>query len=244
MAPVEFEKQIKERLEERRIDPSSDAWIKISDRLERKTVSRKTHYYRYAVAAMIVGVLLSVYWIYQLPEKSPLDVVPVVESPATSPKEKNTNESGSDNISPTAVVNDSREEGLKAAEKEFQDQEQVSKKTDHFASQDIKNVSIAVEAEHDTDALIDAKIDEVVAQVTSIEEDREAITAAEVDSLLRNAQRELLADKEFKEVRTVDASSLLAGVEDELDKSFRDQVFEKLKAGFIKVRTAVADRNK
>ncbi len=244
MAPVEFEKQIKERLDERRIDPSSDAWKKISVRLETKTVSRKTHYYRYAVAAMIVGVLLAVYWLYQSPERLPLDVVPVVEAPATSPEEKTTNESSSDNISPTAIVDDSREEGPKAAEKEFQDQEQVSKKSDHFASQDMKNISIAVEVDHNTDDLINAKIDEVVAQVTSIEEDRDAITAAEVDSLLRNAQRELLADKEFRDVQTVDASSLLAGVEDELDKSFRDQVFEKLKAGFIKVRTAVADRNK
>ena len=244
MAPVEFEKQIKERLDERRIDPSSDAWKKISGRLETKTVSRKIHYYKYAVAAMIVGVLLAVYWLYQIPENSALDVVPVVEAPATSPEEKNANESSSDNISPTAVVDDSREEGIKTTEKEFQNQEQVSKKSDHFASQDMKNISIAVEADPDTDALINAKIDEVVAQVTSIEEDREAITAAEVDSLLRNAQRELLADKEFREVQTVDASSLLAGVEDELDKSFRDQVFEKLKAGFIKVRTAVADRNK
>ncbi len=244
MAPVEFEKQIKERLDERRIDPSSDAWEKISDRLENKTGSKKTYYYRYAVAAMLVGVLLAVYWFYQSPEKLPLDAVPVVESPATLPEKRNTSDSNSESISPTAIADDSREEDLKASEKEYQDQEQVSKKADHFTSQDMENTSIAIETEQDTDAFINAKIDEVVAQVTSMEEEREAITAAEVDSLLRNAQKELLADKEFREVQTVDASSLLAGVEDELDKSFRDQVFEKLKTGFIKVRTAVADRNK
>jgi len=32
-------------------------------------------------------------------------------------------------------------------------------------------------------------------------------------------------------------------VEGELDISFREQIFESLKTGFLKVRTAVADRN-
>ena len=36
----------------------------------------------------------------------------------------------------------------------------------------------------------------------------------------------------------------LTEVEDELDQSFRDQIFDSLKEGFLKVRTAVADRNK
>ena len=76
-----------------------------------------------------------------------------------------------------------------------------------------------------------------------MEDGKESVTDAEVDSLLRHAQRELLADKAFNESNGVDAQELLAGVEDELNKSFRDQVFEKHKNGFVKVRTAVADRN-
>jgi len=35
----------------------------------------------------------------------------------------------------------------------------------------------------------------------------------------------------------------LAEVEDELDESFRDQIFDALKTGYLKLRTAVADRN-
>ena len=31
--------------------------------------------------------------------------------------------------------------------------------------------------------------------------------------------------------------------EDELDESFRDQIFDALKSGYLKLRTAVADRN-
>ncbi|CAN0604335.1 unnamed protein product, partial [Ectocarpus sp. 12 AP-2014] len=69
------------------------------------------------------------------------------------------------------------------------------------------------------------------------------VTDAEVDSLLTRAQDEILRDKIFNKDKSVDAMALLTEVEDELDKSFRDQIFDSLKAGFIKVRTAVADRN-
>ena len=42
---------------------------------------------------------------------------------------------------------------------------------------------------------------------------------------------------------TVDAMALLAEAETEMDQTFREQLFIKLKNGFNKVRTAVADRN-
>ncbi|NNK21468.1 MAG: hypothetical protein HKP07_09175, partial [Flavobacteriaceae bacterium] len=41
----------------------------------------------------------------------------------------------------------------------------------------------------------------------------------------------------------VDALALLADVEEEVNRSFRDQLFEKLKDGYLKVRTAIAYRN-
>ena len=94
------------------------------------------------------------------------------------------------------------------------------------------------------DPLLDDKVNEVLNQVILMEEDKIAVTDAEVDSLLRNAQRELITNNQFTDQYGVNAADLLAGVEEELDQSFRDQVFEKLKQGFVKVRTAVADRNK
>ena len=69
------------------------------------------------------------------------------------------------------------------------------------------------------------------------------ITDAEIDSLLRAAQQELFTDKILNSEGKVDAMALLTEVEEELDDSFRDQIFEALKQGYLKVRTAVADRN-
>ena len=82
----------------------------------------------------------------------------------------------------------------------------------------------------------------IVAQLDVLEQ-YSAVTDAEVDSLLKRAQDEILRDKLFNTDKSVDAMALLTEVEGELDQSFRDQIFNSLKASFIKVRTAVADRN-
>ncbi len=92
--------------------------------------------------------------------------------------------------------------------------------------------------------IIDAKIADLVAQVEIMQQENYTVTDSEVDSMLRKAQREILMEKYLKESHTVDATALLLDVEDELEQSFRDQLFETLKSGFLKVRTAVADRNK
>ena len=92
--------------------------------------------------------------------------------------------------------------------------------------------------------LIALKANEVLEQVTFLEQKNEIeITDAEVDSLLRNAQEEILNEKRFTLDGKVDAMALLTEVEDELDASFRGQIFEALKGSYLKLRTAVADRN-
>jgi len=81
-----------------------------------------------------------------------------------------------------------------------------------------------------------------VAKVDALELS-DAVTDAEVDSLLLQAQQDILKENLFNTDNSVNAMALLTEVEDELDQSFRDQIFESLKTGFLKVRTAVADRN-
>ena len=82
----------------------------------------------------------------------------------------------------------------------------------------------------------------MIVQVDFLELSTE-VTDAEVDSLLHKAQEDILRQRLFNRDNTVDAMALLTEVEEELDQSFRDQIFQSLKAGFLKVRTAVADRN-
>ncbi len=241
MAPVEFEKHIKERLEERRIKPGPDAWKRIANRIGSDSARRKNNYVRYAAAAVIAGILFSALWFYSGVNTTGPEGMPVVGKPEAQPvelaplKESETHLE----IEPQLVLEETETTTGPSLNAEITTEQRA--------------MSIAVQnsetgeqilSEPESDTMIDAKISELIAQVELMEEQQDALTDAEVDSLLRSAQRELLADKQFREGNRVDASSLLAGVEDELDKSFRDQVLEKLKLGFDKVRTAVADRNK
>jgi hypothetical protein len=86
------------------------------------------------------------------------------------------------------------------------------------------------------------KISEVIAQVQELERNN-GVSEAEIDSLLYAAQKTIITEKLFTENNKVNAMALLSEVEEELDQSFRDHIFESLKVGFLKVRTAVADRN-
>ena len=242
MAPIEFEKQIKERLEARKIKPSKNAWNRISDQLEPGKAQPKPRYYRYAIAAAVVGVVLAVIWINSISDPKTMEMTPaIVEEAPDVPAEENNTRIDQEMEDNNTMVADF-EEGNKGDDNGSEVIRDMHK-SDHLIIADKTNPSNHKDQTRDADLIIDEKITELVAQVELMEENREAVTEAEVDSLLRNAQRELLADKQFNESNRVDASALLAGVEDELNKSFRDQVFEKLKNGFIKVRTAVADRN-
>ncbi|MEQ9581943.1 MAG: hypothetical protein RIM68_07245, partial [Arenibacter sp.] len=93
------------------------------------------------------------------------------------------------------------------------------------------------------DSLLNAKIEKVVAQVNLLEQNNISLTDAEVDSLLKLAQKELFSERIFRDNHSVDAMALLADVESELDRTFREQIFDMLKEGYVKVKTAVVSRN-
>jgi len=86
------------------------------------------------------------------------------------------------------------------------------------------------------------KIANVIAQIEDLEENNIQVTDAEIDKLLMEAQREIATSKIIKS-STVSASALLQDVENELDESFKQRVFDALKKGFQKVRTAVVERD-
>ena len=251
-----FEEQLKEQLYGREITPSDAAWDKIAQELEVTKTSKTNNSKWYGIAAGFIGVLfISVLYFTESEtaidngiqitdvekEDSPINVIP-----------KNT-------IGQGVHIEKVREEGTdtenrivdsKIKEKTLKLDYVKSKKntvtnnalvTSESEPSNIEKVMVPLSP---SKTLIDAKVAEIVAQVAVLENENVAVTDAEIDSLLRGAQRQILEDKIFRDDRSVDAMALLADVEDELDRSFRDQIFDALKDGFLKVRTAVADRNR
>ena len=82
----------------------------------------------------------------------------------------------------------------------------------------------------------------MVASVKKLQENNTKVTAAEVEALLNNARRDIQTQRVLNSPK-VDAAALLQDVEWEVEKSFRDKVFDALGEGFNKIRTAVSERN-
>ena len=236
-----FDKYIKTKLEERRAVPSERSWDQIKEGLPLDTKSGRTRKYVWTIAASFVGLLLaSVLFYQQKPTEITVDPlagttrdadVPLKESKAveiTKMDKKEVQE-----ITEIPVVINSGEE----AEQEMVITEVTPKQE---MIQPIKDMAIEKPLD-----VISIKANEVFAQVEKLERlSLVEVTDAEIDSLLRVAQKEIITEKIFAQNGEVDAMALLTEVEDELDETVRDQIFDALKEGYLKLRTAVADRNK
>lgn len=270
MAPIKLEDNIREKLESRELKPSADAWKKLETRLETKQPKRKTVTWYY-IAASFVGLLIlsSVFFnrntvevknevvkenvenkIEQeskvIPENRKTEVVASEDNgedelKKTTLKTKSEQKSNSiqlKNPSPkkSEIDKKMRTEAIaKSSEVNKQSTQQIEKPiASNTSSKDLIKT--------EEDRLIDAKVEEVVASVKQLQDNNSEITSAEVDVLLKNARREIQTQRILKNPK-VDATALLQDVEGEMEKSFRDKVFDALGDGFNKIRTAVTERN-
>ncbi len=252
MALNKFEKHIKEKLKQHEIRPSADAWKRLSKQLEEVPVSEEKSFSWYAVAACVVCLLVASVWYFIADEvgKSPaIEVVDVEKGGA----KVDTLQGRKQLVQPKEAI----ELGVEVSKNEAARELEMKKPTKNEVPQLQSEIALseAFEVERNTnqkgvlvantlkEEVINTKILEIVAVVDSLEKNNAQITEAEVDRLLRQAQQEILKEKLFVNKDSLGAMALLNEVENELDKSFRAQIFESLKEGFLKVRTALADRN-
>jgi len=246
MEPTKFENHIKNTLDKRKINPSEEAWHKIKEELGNDYMPEKRKYLRYGIAAGFIGFLLIAalfFWKddkaleqeFQIVDKP---LIPVIEPERVLPQDE------TDLVSEKAVttveksVTEDKENRYEAPKSQSKYEMVLVEDTQEPIIENTQN-----NPDSDSDELFNAKIAEVMAQVNEMEGKDKELSDMEIDSLLRQAQREILAEKITNSDNSINPSALLSQVEEELDQSFRDQIFEKLKTGFVKVRTAVADRN-
>ena len=269
MAPLKFEENIKENLDKREINPSPDTWHKIAAQLDEaeENSHKENPRFWYLIAASIIGLVIITSVIFNnvgFQEKPDQNLVEVNDN--RSPKENkvesiNTNETrwvensevdkieAADNSnafeskSPEAVASINPVDNKKIKEdKRFSQKVEdntILKETSAIAQQndDINKVNALEETN-----LIEAKVADIVNQVNELKRKNTTVTDEEIEQLIRKAQREITTDK-ILENKKVDAMALLNEVESELDETFKERVFEALKTGFQKVKTAVAERN-
>ncbi|RDY58871.1 hypothetical protein [Flagellimonas nanhaiensis] len=237
-----LEKHIKEKLEKREIVPSAGSWEKVSSQINTKGKSSRKGWYLYVAAAVFVGILLISSLIFKddNPIEESVEIVNENEQPKDRGTSKNENVDFENSPSEAVVVTESKE---KSGNQTIED----VVASENFSEVEAVKVAVNQDKEEflltESEDLIQEKIQEVIAQVQILESSSIEVSNAEVDSLLRAAQQQILTEKVLAKDGNVDAMALLAEVEDELNGSFKEKIYKKLKERYFKTRTALADRN-
>ncbi len=252
MAPIKFENNIKDKLDKRTLQPSNNAWDKLSERLDNQEKKKHNKPILWlGVAASIVGVLLVVTQFFNT--KTSIDNVPktVVIPEVVKP---NTNKA----IAIEALVDIEKASGNIQKNRKEITKEEIKKSV--LATQELNKKQTTIVQENDIEKLKE-KVDEplevreesltfeqekiqAVANRIQTLKDNNTVTDDAIDALLLEAQKEIMLNKLYNEATgVVDANLLLQDVETELDQSFRSKVFEVIKASYGTVKTAVAQRN-
>jgi hypothetical protein len=274
MAPIKFEENIKEKLEKRTIEPSADAWSTLSVNLkinDKKNTQGVLFYI--GIAASVIGVLFVTTIMFNALENELLQPTIVDTNTKASQiklEEKRSNEVVEKNvIVPISEENNNKElinkakasiknepklatisnqsssnQGGNEAEKLLKNDLIIA---DTMSQNAVSATTVALEKEQSlTSALTyeQLKTIELITQIKKLETENGTVTDAEIDALLKQAEREILREHIFNETaRIVDADALLQDVEDDLEQSFRTKVFEGLKSSYKTVLTAVTERN-
>lgn len=249
MAAYKLEDNIREKLEERELKPSDNAWGKLEMRLD-ASQPKNTSYIWFYVAASLVGIaFLSSVLLYDNNFSSEIQVVQINNN-------ENKLETEHVLVENNIPENTLEKQQLKPKEKaEVILKPTISKKSS--IEKKIEKTQVATNSSSDSedstiktpkkgifeeDIIFKNKVEEVVAQIQNMEKSSDEVTVEEVELLLENARREIQTKRVINTDR-VDAMALLQDVEWELEKSFRDKVFDVLGDGFQKIRTAYLERN-
>lgn len=279
MAPIKLEDNMKERLEERTIEPTMAAWDKISSRLDVEQGAKKNRRVLWmSIAASFVGGALIALFVFQ--NMDTMDTSPEIvntdnESLFLDPtketvKDQEIKNQNLQQLEEAVVQETSTSTQELEAEKQKDKTKRVSKQNIKTASSGINErtaiaqndkettsvkqetaiVSVQKQESQNAVALKDPKdlekiiiqnTEETVAQV----ENKESATDAEIETLLKNAQRDIISKQIFNQnTNTVDANALLLDVEAEVaPTSFRNKIFEVIAEGYEKAKDAVVNRN-
>ncbi|TNJ43729.1 hypothetical protein KFZ70_08025 [Tamlana fucoidanivorans] len=245
MAPINFEKDIKEKVNNRRLEPSKKAWDNLSHQLDVEISPRhNTRYWRIGLAASVAAFL---FYIVSHKQEPFIDSNKIISQEVLTEVEqhniievadtvKNDQEASSvnhDNTLSLITTSETEIHVTTITQSSLNNQEQTHTKVKNLNEDVLQERSIIEEQ----------KIKSIVAQVEILASNKQVVTDADIEALLKAAEQDIALSRLNNEQQSVDANALLQEVEEELDQSFRTRVFEAIKAKYNTVKTAVAQRN-
>ncbi|GAA3597020.1 hypothetical protein Q4Q39_08570 [Flavivirga amylovorans] len=252
MEPIKFEEDIRNKLDKRTLQPSDNAWSKLSDRIDNhqgKKRNKKPMLW-IGLAASIVGIMLVISQFFN-EVTSVDDIHKTVVNPKVIEENKNnvaveadiTIKKASDN---TQVNEEKKIKKLVKRPTLIKTElvkEEITIAQENNVNKLKKEAVSSVEVVPEPLTFEQKKIQAVANQIQSLR-DNNSITDDAIEALLLEAQKEIRLNQLYNETTgVVDANLLLQDVEADLDQSFRSKVFEVIKTSYGTVKTAVAHRN-
>ena len=265
MAPIKLEDNIREKLEEREIQPSAGAWNELETQLLAKSEKKSNKIVWYAVAASLVSALIVASLVFNRAtntsnetelvevnssEEDDINNTELAIPDLNTSEEKNENSIVSEEIKTPIKSEELKNTTAEVIEPKKEAMDKVIQPevtTEAIAKNDLPNGSdvqqpIKKEDSNKNEDIINKKLNEVIAQVEELEASNSPITMEEIDALLASAQGEIQTQRVLNS-KKVDPVALLGDVEWELEKSFRDKVYDALSDGYDFIKTAVVERN-
>jgi len=223
MEPNNIEKQIKEKLNQREIQPSANAWDRLDAMLSVEEQKPKRNYKWLSIAAVFVGfTLIGIFMMNK--ENSVENVIPSNSVVLENEMETIKNEIRIDSenvfteVEKAAVINNQRTKKIEKPSTE------INPKKDFLLDNYSKNEEVIVENQPK----------ESTAKYTNAES-----LLAEIE----NGEKIEIPNVSKKPSVKVDANSLLSSAETEVNETFRDKVIESMNKKYNSVRSAFANRN-
>ena len=243
MEPNNFEKDFRDKLNERKIEPSNKAWDRLDAMLsvaeEKKPITidsnKKSERKWLYIAASFIGFLL-VGTVFFNQNKNAVEVPKTVVVEKEIEKESVTKlpVNNLDSIKSESAI--AEETAGKVSEKALAKQEkinnQISNKINKNESNQIVESSIIIKSNQEKQSAGN--------QVLSTENAKKS----NVDQLLETAENKVLAESSTKKAKVkINASDLLNQVDGELELSFREKMITKVNKNFQDVKVALSNRN-
>ena len=263
MGRLKFEKEFKEKLDRREIKPSENSWEKLSSQLDSEEKSSKINLWWLGIAATILAGILIIGLQYR---NSPVESTPqVVDAPVEKvriDKKENTDANINKGEELPVLKDDNSRVAIRSQKESLKNNTQKAKAVQ--LNEPAKKYSteekpgaiasmlepIGINEKKDSavysksDDIISQKLSEVIAQVNTMNSNGDSVSDSEVDKLLAQAATQIKKERDYNfSVGKIDPDDLLQSVEMDIEYSFREKVFDVLKEGYLKAKTAVANRN-
>ena len=245
MEPNNFEKDFRDKLNERKIEPSNKAWDRLDAmlivaeenepiKLDLKKSKRKWLY----IAASFIGFLLVGTLFFNQNKNA-------VKTPETVVVEKE-NETQKESVTePILKTIDSAKTETAIAEKTSEERANKNEKNNSEASGQISDKNNQNESNQIAESSIIIKNNQEKQSTTNQALIAETSKNENVDQLLETAENKILAENapKSKSKVKINSNDLLDQVDGELELSFREKLITKINRSYHTVKVAVENRN-